>query len=311
MQEHCPPPPNYNVVFSLCYSWHMFCFMMTVGFVAAKYGHIENSQQKLVLRAKRLLLPYFVWTIIRAISLGHHTAVQILRDLFVAPIYWFLIVQFIYECIVYLCGARKNRKVLIVLFYLAIGLIYALTKAELLRQTVQYFPYYFLGYIAGIEERGIKQYKSILRRAILIAAILYPPSMYFYAFKDKTVVLTRLRNILVNMDVSNITVERISSCAYHGGFQIYNYLVVAMLGSAFYFCIAWIINSHGKFLCRIFSELGKETLQYYVISGFFYVTTFNKNWNWLLSLMFCFVMPHICAALIKRVSWLNKVLFGT
>lgn len=106
--------------------------MMTVGFVAAKYGHIENSQQKLVLRAKRLLLPYFVWTIIRAISLGHHTAVQILRDLFVAPIYWFLIVQFIYECIVYLCGARKNRKVLIVLFYLAIGLIYALTKAELL-----------------------------------------------------------------------------------------------------------------------------------------------------------------------------------
>ena len=146
----------------------MFCFMMTVGFVAAKYGHIENSQQKLVLRAKRLLLPYFVWTIIRAISLGHHTAVQILRDLFVAPIYWFLIVQFIYECIVYLCGARKNRKVLIVLFYLAIGLIYALTKAELLRQTVQYFPYYFLGYIAGIEERGIKQYKSILRRAILI-----------------------------------------------------------------------------------------------------------------------------------------------
>ena len=72
-----------------------------------------------------------------------------------------------------------------------------------------------------------------------------------------------------------------------------------------------MINSHGKFLCRIFSELGKETLQYYVISGFFYVTTFNKNWNWLLSLMFCFVMPHICAALIKRVSWLNKVLFGT
>ena len=51
------PPPNYNVVFSLCYSWHMICFMMTVGFVAAKYGHIENGQQKLVLRAKRLLLP--------------------------------------------------------------------------------------------------------------------------------------------------------------------------------------------------------------------------------------------------------------
>lgn len=226
-------------------------------------------------------------------------------------IYWFLIVQFIYECIVYLCGVRKNRKVLIVLFYLAIAFIYALTKAEILRQTVQYFPYYFLEYTAGIEERVIKQYKSILQRVILIAAILYPPPMCFYAFKDKTVVLTRLRNILVGMDVSNITVERISSCAYHGGFQIYNYLVVAMLGSAFYLCVAWTINSHGKFSCQIFSELGKETLQYYVISGFFYVTTFNKNWNWLLSLMFCFVMPHICAALIKRVSWLNKVLFGT
>lgn len=107
------PPPNYNVVFSLCYSWHMICFMMTVGFVAAKYGHIENGQQKLVLRAKRLLLPYFAWTIIRAVSLGHHTTVQILRDLFVAPLYWFLIVQFIYECIVYLCGVRKIEKYLL------------------------------------------------------------------------------------------------------------------------------------------------------------------------------------------------------
>lgn len=104
------PPPNYNVVFSLCYSWHMFCFMMTVGFVAAKYGHIENGQQKLVLRAKRLLLPYFAWTIIRAVSLGHHTTVQILRDLFVAPLYWFLIVQFIYEMHSLPMWCEKNQE---------------------------------------------------------------------------------------------------------------------------------------------------------------------------------------------------------
>lgn len=43
----------------------------------------------------------------------NHTTVQILRDLFVAPLYWFLIVQFIYECIVYLCGVRKIEKYLL------------------------------------------------------------------------------------------------------------------------------------------------------------------------------------------------------
>ena len=83
--------------------------MMTVGFVAAKYGHIENGQQKLVLRAKRLLLPYFALLVETASA----STVQILRDLFVAPLYWFLIVQFIYECIVYLCGVRKIEKYLL------------------------------------------------------------------------------------------------------------------------------------------------------------------------------------------------------
>ena len=113
--------PHNNVIFLLCYSWHMFCFMMTVGYIAAQYGHIENNKAKLLMRAKRLLVPYFVWTILRAISLGHYDVLQVFKDMFITPLYWFLLVQFIYEVIVFICGKSKNKIMIIIFSALIFG----------------------------------------------------------------------------------------------------------------------------------------------------------------------------------------------
>lgn len=46
------------------------------------------------------------------------------------------------------------------------------------------------------------------------------------------------------MGLTNRIQELLVEVAYHGGFQIYNYVVVAILGSAFYFLIAKLINKH-------------------------------------------------------------------
>ena len=302
--------PHNNVIFLLCYSWHMFCFMMTVGYIAAQYGHIENNKAKLLMRAKRLLVPYFVWTILRAISLGHYDVLQVFKDMFVTPLYWFLLVQFIYEVIVFICGKSKNKIMIIIFSALMFGGIYVVTKTELFRQTIQYFPYYFIGYFGG---RARQSEKFILhfKRIIPLIAIFYPLSMYFYAFKDKCIVAERLNNFLVSLNIVGGAREKIVYYAYHGGFQLYNYVIVAMLGSAFYLCIAYIIDLYGGYLRLILSKLGKYTLQYYVLSAFGYVTIFSKSINWMLSLILCLLLPFVCIYLTKQRSKLNKIMFGS
>lgn len=301
------PPPNYDVAFLHCYSWHMYCFMMVVGYIASKYGKIERNYTKLVIRFRRLMIPYISWTIIRGISLGHYSVIKILLDIFETPLYWFLIVQFIYELIVFGCDKDKVKWGTIILGGGGLVVAFIIFRTELLRQAVLYYPYYFLGYIY---EKNETKLHTVVDKLIPLAAVLYPISMIFYSFKDRTIAVKRLKAIMQVMGLTNRIQELLVEVAYHGGFQIYNYVVVAILGSAFYFLIAKLINKHCIVVKQMLCILGKNTLQIFVISVFCYVTSFGKMENWVLSLVSCIAVPLLLTKLISNNQKLSKVMFG-
>ena len=171
----------------------MYCFMMVVGYIASKYGKIERNYTKLVIRFRRLMIPYISWTIIRGISLGHYSVIKILLDIFETPLYWFLIVQFIYELIVFGCDKDKVKWGTIILGGGGLVVAFIIFRTELLRQAVLYYPYYFLGYIY---EKNETRLHTVVDKLIPLAAVLYPISMIFYSFKDRTIAVKRLKAIM-------------------------------------------------------------------------------------------------------------------
>lgn len=68
----------------------MYCFMLVVGYIASKYGHIEKSSTKLVFSFKRIIIPYGIWTVSWAINIGHYSINEILHDIAITPLHKFL-----------------------------------------------------------------------------------------------------------------------------------------------------------------------------------------------------------------------------
>lgn len=113
---------NHNVLFLICYSFHMPLFIFISGYLVGRKNIIDFDWLKA--RFFRLMIPYLFWSVFYAILNSNTWYNKIFEYLFVNSLVWFLINLFLCDLVLYL-GTRMNKKIkFIVLVYIAFFVLY-------------------------------------------------------------------------------------------------------------------------------------------------------------------------------------------
>lgn len=294
-----------NFLYLFCYSWHMFCFMILVGYIGGKYGNLEKNNAT-IKRVFRLLVPYLVWTVLRSIYHDGLSIERIFTRIFTTPLYWFLIAQFIYELII-IIGKKINHEFIVIFCSLVlIGGGYLGLRTELFRQLLLHYPYYILGYLIS----RVNCRKVLDKGYIYLSIPLFFCSLLFYSYKNSSRPDAFVQSIMDSLKISSNLTDGLISLLHKVGWKIYNYLIVALLGSLCFYCISIFITKQTNLTKKVLIYLGKRTLSIYVISGFCYITNLSYSYNWVLSLVLCFSVPIIVENLLIRNALTRKVFLG-
>lgn len=141
--------PNFetNFWFKQCYSWHMFCFMAVSGFCAG-IKHTNINSQWLFSRAKRLLVPFAIWTFIYLYCASDLSFWSYFIGLTIEPVLWYLTVQFIFEVIYTVSKKFKYELCGIAICGIMICSVYFLGgQCRTFQNLILFYPFYWGGYI--------------------------------------------------------------------------------------------------------------------------------------------------------------------
>lgn len=281
---------NANIIFKICYSFHMPLFIYISGYLAGKTS--AYSLEWIRKNFERIMIPYIVWTILHCLVFKEN----IIRTLFVSPAYWFLINLFVYHGITFISDSLK-RKYVEPMVYCAVALFYLVFKDAnlVIKNVVMFFPFYIFGRIVAKKKLEERIYK-IGKHAILI----YPVLMIFYTYKE----YDKYGNALAGVLHINAKVIKLIMLGY-------NHYVVAIWGILFVLSFANIINTNWKGI-RPIIYFGKTTLPIYLLHDFFFRNWFKENLNGVGMILLAVIAPCV---IYETISYCNKsvakFLFGS
>lgn len=302
--------PFINPLVRFCYSFHMFLFMFLGGYLIALKKHDFNW---LTHRAKRLLIPYFIWSIIIILFQNKKISTNTITILIFEPVIWYLIVLFLCDLLLFICCniemkvSKLKIDIFIGLFFILIlNILYVLKihgGFRTLNMLAIYFPYYFAGYFFRTREIHIKKIPTIL------VLFLYPLSMLFFGYIDHSKEITLFTNFL---NLFNFTIEkqelflRIFASII---IPIYNHYIVPPLGCCFFISIFKFISL--KTNITFLSFIGKYTMQLYIMAYFFFFTPFtNTVANEIFASVISIIIVILISLIIEKFKKLNLILFG-
>ena len=147
----------FRLDFRIIYSFHMFLFIFVSGYLVDFVGH-EIDMAWVRKRFLRLMLPYFIWTIVLVLRGGQVSARGYFMEL-IAPSFWFLIILFL--CDMMYCFVKKvfvaDRHKLYAAGAVSflVMLLWWKTRnmlgtSNILHMYSIYLPFYFLGIFSSI-----------------------------------------------------------------------------------------------------------------------------------------------------------------
>lgn len=221
--------------FRVIYSFHMFLFIFISGYLIG-VSTCDITSVWIRKRFCRLMIPYFIWTMITLVFLGEVSIRQYFIYL-VAPSFWFLIILFLCDftllCLNLICPIEKREKALIlsIIFSGLIMVVDLKTRSilditEIIHMYAIYLPFYFLGVFSYHYQEKIA---NIFNKGIYILLPLYPVSMILYTYKN--------HSTFVNY-INRITPEMLPTGLLNTISVMYNHFIVAPLGCVFF---SWFI----------------------------------------------------------------------
>lgn len=299
-----------NIIYLMCYSWHMFLFIAVSGYLVG-ISKKTIDLHWLWKRAKRLIIPLSSWTIIVMFIDGDVSLLSYVYYMICEPVYWYLLVQFIFEAIYVFTKYIRYPVIGVLGCAISCIVLYLLFRnIDTLRQLLLYYPFYWAGVFVG---KNKKIFTQKLKRIIWLSLFLYPVSMLFYSWKDYTRVSEILTLIFSNMHIPENIINNALRFLNMGGYRVYNHYVVSPLGCLFYICIAVIIcnTSFLRIVKRIFCYLGEKTIYIYILHMYFVSMIDNTEGIYaLLRLVLGIIIPCIVSEIVKRNSFIDAVLFG-
>lgn len=297
---------NTNIIFKICYSFHMPLFTFVGGGVNA-YKSVEEITQKqwIITRFKRLMIPYIIWSIVVRTLLGEY---DVIRYLFVYPTYWYLINLFLCDVILFMSvQARKYTFAAMGVLYFAVAAARVILDDSnlVIRNLFDQFPFYAAGYICFRYKDSIILTK--IKKYGWIALILYPASMILYSHGEYALWSERVLGIFHLASFGK---------TIHAGL-LYNQYVVASLGICFvWYAVEKLVRSDRlKPAVRNFARIGKYTMYIYILE---WILTFilpdslfsPSLLNEFAVFIIIILVPLMIAEVLSKAPKINRVLFG-
>ena len=306
--------PN-SLVFKFCYSFHMFMFMFISGYLI---GHKEHNVEWLKKRCLRLLVPFMIWGIFTLFFYNEIISFYNLTKLFTEPILWYLTVLYLCDVVLVISDnislivtkigidCKKSELIVFGFVFILSNIIYTLGVDEYhFKLMTIYYPYYFAG------KYFYKYPFSISLSKYGIIALLYPLSMLFYGYKDRSDEAQFLGSLLSFIGVNVSFVEKVVNIFYGVGGVIYNHFIVAPLGCVFIYFVSLMIMRVDS-IKNLFIYIGGYTLQIYILAAFFQKAyTGNIYIDYVLSLFLGITISIAIGLFISRSHLLNSLLFGS
>lgn len=294
---------NQNLIFKICYSFHMPLFIFIGGWLDGLKGIKNLDIHWLKKKTLRLLVPYIIWTCFKWIITNPETG--IIDSIFVKPLYWYLINAYFCTLVVFIAGRFKK-------FYFATGFVYALITVTymltgdnnlVIKNMVMFFPFYLLGFYIVINKEQLKK-RNMFKYLLNGSVFLYPLSMIFYSYKQYDVYVSYIKNFLHIQTGSKIIKAVL---------LFYNHYIVALLG----ICFVWVLVSCivkyelFKIFQKVMSFLGLYTMQIYLLHDLFFVNYFSsRSLNSIISFVFSIGIVLVISVLVAKCKKINKILFG-
>lgn len=296
-----------NIVFKICYSFHMPLFIFIGGGVSS-YKSVEKISQNqwIIARFKRLMIPYIIWSIFLETLLGEYAVISYL---FFRPAYWYLINLFLCDVILFISVKIKKHA------FVAMGVLYLLFAGAfgflgdnnlVVKNVVYFFPFYAVGYICfSYKDRAIF---AKIKKYSKISLILYPLSMYLYSYGYD----------LWTVRIQNIPYIGASGKIMQAGlYMLYNHLIVPALGICFVWIIVEKIVRKNCFAPAVnaLAYIGRYTIYIYFFDGFvhnFLPTSWFKPSlaSELAVFAIATLIPLIIAKIMSYAPKISRILFG-
>ena len=255
---------------------------------------------------KRLIIPYFIWTIAYCL-IGRR--IDFLNALFFEPVLWYLINLFVCDLILFISvHTRKMKYITSMEIYILFLVLYGLFRDSnlVIKNIAMFFPFYLAGHILFRSKE--KSWVKYLKKYLWVGALLYPVSMIFYTYKQYDMVIAKIQNLLGITSFGGVI---------HIASLFYNHFVVAALGIMF---IWFVVESLSRLrMLQKTTEaatcIGRYTMFIYVLES---LTTYIATGNFMNNIFFSGVvlvflrmaLPIAAAYILSFVPKLRLVLFG-
>ena len=302
-----------NLAFRICYSFHMFLFMYISGWLIE---HRENNFLWLWQRVQRLIVPFFLWSIIFQLYFIGTIGMQDIIRFFLSPGLWYLLVLFLCDCLLTLCVFFNNKNpflrnhsyiVAVILFmgiYVYIYMQSVSGIADTIKMLAIYFPFYYAGYY--IARNGIQ----ISNRYIYCIMALYPFVMLFYGYKDRSAQADLLQSVFSFFSIDAHIVDKILAVFLGTGGALYNHFIVGICGCVFFWQVIRFL-SRIPYVKDVLLLMGAYSLQIYIMSSFFMSPISEHVYvNGIFSFVFGIMGPIYIGKLINHSKFFNRILFG-
>lgn len=292
-----------NWIFKFCYSFHMPLFMTISGFLSGLKTSSKIDGSWIKRKFKRLMIPYIIWVIIKAILANgfnfNSYFVWLVSDLHI----WYLIVLFICDLSLFVY-IKANSCVIIPSFYLANVILYVLFPNEICKNIIMFYPFYILGILISkyrarlIENKVFNAFKYSV-------VFIYPLCMIFYTYGEEQANYM-MHRLFIGLNESSVVFK-----IGQAGLVFYSRYIVPLFGMWFVYLLVKVAVTKSRIISNIFSEIGKLTMPIYLMHSMCQVTFFD---NILLNTVFSFILglliPVGFYCLTKKLSKLQSILFG-
>lgn len=294
-----------NIIFRICYSFHMPLFMAISGFLTGG-GTDARNLKWLKKRAFRLLLPWVIWTIVFCI-IRFDGWYGFVYYFFVEPAIWFLPCLFLCNLYNYIVLRVKKYKLAIgVIIYVIISIFGIVFNLRIIEDFTIFLPFYFIGYIYKKKTSTLmkEKFKNI---GMICCLAIYPLSMFIYTFGTDEAAVKAQK-----------TIEWIgfgNEFVFKAVYWFNSRFIIACLGIGACVAIFKVLYKVCKVVLKPFAFVGQHTMPIYILSGYFYFDALSKINNnlfcFIIGTLICVSMPLVISILLKRYfPKIHKILFG-
>lgn len=298
-----------NLLYKICYSFHMALFFEISGFLCG--GRAAHDLKWLKKRGERLLIPWLIWTAVICVIQGEgmHT---LIKNYLSEPSYWFLICLFLCEsCLALLCSIKRHQLFALAGLYLLSCVLGVGLQIRIMKDIVVFLPFFLLGFLYQRNQSfiGIR----VKRFIMLGSLIFYPVSMtVFTAGVDEAEQMAHRIADRLGI-VRGVGILKISIWAN-------SRFAIAAFGTICCITIMAFVMKRGgvrwQRLCAGFVQIGRHTMPIYLMSccfRYFRFHVINNAVSICLSMILDLLIPYFVSAIVlnNRAPALKRILFGS